>query len=150
MMYAACKLNKQSDNIQACHTPFPLLKQWFVPCLVLTVDSWPACWFLRRQVRWSGIPISLIFHSLCDPHSQFSVVSEAGVDVFLEFSCFFCVLANVGNLITASSKPSLYIWKLSVHIFLKPCLKDFEHYLASMWSECICMVVWTFSDIAFL
>ena len=31
---------------------------------VLTVASWPAYIFLRRQVRWSGIPISLrIFHS---------------------------------------------------------------------------------------
>ena len=30
-----------------------------------SVSSWPAYRFLRRQVRWSGIPISLrIFHSL--------------------------------------------------------------------------------------
>jgi len=36
-----------------------------VPCLVVTVASWPAYRFLKRQVRWSGIPISLrIFHSL--------------------------------------------------------------------------------------
>ena len=35
------------------------------PCLILTVASWPAYKFLRRQVRWSSIPISLrIFHSL--------------------------------------------------------------------------------------
>ena len=33
--------------------------------LVLTVASWPAYRFLIRQVRWSGVPISLrIFHSL--------------------------------------------------------------------------------------
>ena len=50
-------------------TPFPILNQSVVPCLVLTVTS-PEYGFLRRQVRWSGIPISLsIFHS-CDPHSQ--------------------------------------------------------------------------------
>ena len=37
---------------------------------VITVASWPAYRFLRRQVRWPGIPISLrIFHSCCDPHS---------------------------------------------------------------------------------
>ena len=36
-----------------------------VPCPVLTVASWSAYRFLRRQVRWSGIPISLrISHSL--------------------------------------------------------------------------------------
>ena len=56
MMYSACKLNKQGDNIQ----PFPILNTSIVvPCLVLTVASWPAYRFLRRQVRWSSISISL-------------------------------------------------------------------------------------------
>ena len=65
MIYSACKLNKQGDNIQPCWTPFPILNQSIVPCLVLTVASWPACKFFRRQVRWFGIPISLrIFLSL--------------------------------------------------------------------------------------
>ena len=65
MMYSVHKLNKQGDNIQPWHTPFPIWNQSIVPCLVLPVASWPACRFLRRQVTWSGIPISLrIFHSL--------------------------------------------------------------------------------------
>ena len=65
MMYSAYKLNKQSDNIQPWHTSFPIWNQSVVPCLVLTVASWPAYRFLRRQERWSDIPISLrIFHSL--------------------------------------------------------------------------------------
>ena len=65
MMYSAYKLNKQGDNIQPWCTPFLIWNQSVVPCLVLTVASWPAYRFLRRQVRWSGIPISLrIFHSL--------------------------------------------------------------------------------------
>ena len=59
------KLNKQGDNIQPWRTPFPIWNQFAVPCLVLTVVSWLAYRFLRRQVRWSGIPISWrIFHSL--------------------------------------------------------------------------------------
>ena len=65
----------------------------------------------------------------------FSVVSDAEVDAFLEFSCFFYDPTGVGNLISgfsAFSKSSLYIWKFSVHILLKPSLEDFEHYLASM------------------
>ena len=65
----------------------------------------------------------------------FNIVSEAEVDVFLEFSWFFYNSVDVGNLISGSSafsKVSLYIWKFSVHILLKPSLKDFEHYLASM------------------
>ena len=46
---------------------------------------------------------------------------------------------NVGNLTSgssASSIPSLYIWKFSVHILLKPSLKDLEHNLATTWNEC--------------
>ena len=65
MMYSACNLNKQGDNIQPWHTPFLIWNQSVVPCPVLTVASWPAYRFLRRQVRWSSIPISWrIFHSL--------------------------------------------------------------------------------------
>ena len=65
----------------------------------------------------------------------FSVVNEAEVDAFMQCNCFFCDSVNVGILISGSSafsKSSLYIWKFSVHILLKPNLKDFEHDLASM------------------
>ena len=65
MMYSAYKLNKQGDSIQPWRTPFPIWNQSVVPSPVLTVASWPAYRFLKRQVRWSGIPISLrTFHSL--------------------------------------------------------------------------------------
>ena len=69
----------------------------------------------------------------------FNVVNEAEVDVFLEFSCFLYDPVNADNLISGSSaflKPRLYIWKFSVHILLKPSLKDFEHNLTSMGDEC--------------
>ena len=60
VMYSACKLNKQGDNIQPWCTPFPIWNQSVGPCPVLTAYR-----FLKRQVRWSGIPISFrIFHSL--------------------------------------------------------------------------------------
>ena len=65
----------------------------------------------------------------------FSIIIEAEVDVSLELPCFLYDPMNVGNLISGSSafsKPSLYIWKFSVHVLLKPILKDFEHNLASM------------------
>ena len=61
----------------------------------------------------------------------FSIVNEAEVDVFLEFSSFFYDPTDVDSLISGSSafsKSILYIWKY----MLKPSLKDFEHYLASM------------------
>ena len=75
----------------------------------------------------------------------FSTVSETEVDVFLVFPCFFYDSANVGNVFSCSSafcKPSLNIWKVSVHIILKPSLEDFEHNLTSMKDECNCPVVW--------
>ena len=65
----------------------------------------------------------------------FSIVNEAEVDVFLVFPCFFYDPTDVGYLIcmsSAFSKSSLYIWKFSVHVLLKPHLKNFENYFTSM------------------
>ena len=64
-MYSTNKLNKWGDNIQPWRTPFWIWNQSIVPCPVLTVASWPAYRFLKRQIKWSGIPISFrISHSL--------------------------------------------------------------------------------------
>ena len=64
-MISPYKLNKQGDNIQPWRTPFPIWNQSVVPCKVLIVASWLAYRILRRQVGWSGIPISFkIFHNL--------------------------------------------------------------------------------------
>ena len=77
MMSSACKLNKQSDNIQPFHAPFLIWNQSIVSCPVLTVASWPAYTFLRWQVRWSGIPVCLrIFHSLLWPTQSEALVQS--------------------------------------------------------------------------
>ena len=84
MMYSAYKLNKQGDNIQPWRTPFPIWNQSIVPCPVLTVASWPAYRFLKRQVRWSGIPISwrifqfIVIHTI----KGFGIVNKAEIDVY--------------------------------------------------------------------
>ena len=78
-----------------------------------------------------NFPQFLVIHTV----KGVSVVNEVEVDVFLEFSCFFHDPTDVGNLISGSSafsKSSLYIWKLLVHILLKPGLENFEDYFASM------------------
>ena len=65
----------------------------------------------------------------------FGIVNKAEVAVFLELSCFLDDPADVGNLISGSSafsKSSLSIWKFTVHILLKPGLKNSEHYFASL------------------
>ena len=75
-IYSAYKLNKQGDDIQPWRTPFPIWNQSVVLCPVITVTSWPAYRFLKRQVRWSGIPISfrifqfVVIYSLRLWHSQ--------------------------------------------------------------------------------
>ena len=79
----------------------------------------------------------------------FLVVNETVTDIFffLEFPCFLYDPANIGNLISgpsAFSKPSLYIRKFSIHILLKPTLKDFEPNFTSMLNEHNCPVVWIF------
>ena len=66
---------------------------------------------------------------------RFGIVNKAEVDVFLELSCFFDDSADVGNLISGSSafsKIRLNIWKFTVHVLLKPCLENFEHYFTSI------------------
>ena len=78
-----------------------------------------------------NFPLFVVTHTV----KGFGIVNKAEIDVFLELSCFFDDPADVGNLISGSSaffKSSLYIWKFLVHILLKPTLKDFEYYLASM------------------
>ena len=65
----------------------------------------------------------------------FGVINKAKVDIFLEYSCFFYDPTDVDNLIfgsSAFSKSSLNIWKFTVHVLLKPCLENFEHYFASV------------------
>ena len=92
--------------------PVSILNQSVVLYAVLTVASWPAYRFLRRQVRGSGIPISLrAFHSLLwFTVKGFNVVSKTEVDVFLEVSCFLYDPVNVGNLVSGSSAFSKPTW----------------------------------------
>ena len=127
MMYSVYKLNYQGDNIQPLYTPFPIWNQSAVPCSVLTVSSWPAYRFLRRQVRWSGIPIAVSFPQFVVIHTVkgLCMVNKAEEGVFLEFSSFFYDPTNVDTLISGSSafsKSSLNIWNFTVHVLLKTCL----------------------------
>ena len=130
-MYSAYELNQQSDNIQPCCTPFPILNQSVVPCLVLTVAL--TCIQVSQEtgktVWYSHLSKNFLQFVVIHIVKGFSVVNEAEVDVFLEFSCFLYDLTNFGNLVSGSSAfsiPSLYIWNFLVHILLKPSLKDLK------------------------
>ena len=80
---------------------------------------------------FQNFPQFVVIQSVKD----FGIVNKAEVDVFLELSWFFDDPTDVGNLISGSSafsKSSLNIWKFMVHVLLKPGLKNFEHYFASV------------------
>ena len=129
VMHSACKLNKQGDNTQPCHTPFPLWNQSVVPCLVLNVASWPAYRFFKWQIRWSGTPISKNFPVCSDPHTEgFSIVNETEVDVFSgilllspwsnecrQFDLWFlCLFVNPAY--TSGNSCFIYCWSLTWRI----------------------------------
>ena len=141
MMYSAYKLNKQGDNIQPWHTPFPIWNQSVVPYPVLTVACWPAYRFLRRRVRWSGIPISWrIFHSLWwSTQSNLRRSQKIRSRCFSGTPCFCDDPTGVGSLISGSSafyKSNVNTCKFTVIVLLKPGLENFEHYSANVWDEC--------------
>ena len=122
------------------------MKNCYVPCPVLTVVFWPAYRFLKRQVSWSGMPISFRIFQFIVIHSirGFGIVNKAKIDVFLELSCFFDDPMDVDNLICGSSafsKSNLNICNFSFHVLLKPTLQDFDHYFASMCNKHKCVVI---------
>ena len=121
MMYSAYKLNKQGDNIQPWHTPFPIWNQSVVPHPVLTVVSWLAYRLLRMQVRWSGIPTSWRISQFVVIHTVkgFCIVNETEVDVFLKFYCFWSLvpLHFLNPISTSGSSWFMYYCSLVWRIF---------------------------------
>ena len=125
------------------------------------MSSSNCCFLTRIQVSWETSKViwySYLFKNfpqfvvICTVKG-FSVINGAEVDMFMAFPCFLHDSVNVGRLISGYSDFSnscLYIWKFSIHVLLKPSLKDFEHNLARMWRECDCMVLQTFFGIALL
>ena len=118
----------------------------FLTCIQVSQEAGKVVWYSHFL---KNFPQFVVIHTL----KGFSIVNEAEVNVFMEFSCFFYDLTDVGSLISGSSafsKSTLNIWEFLVHVLLKPGLENFEHYFASMWYECNCVLVWTFFGIAFL
>ena len=100
----------------------------FETCIQVSQETDQVVWYSHL---FRNFPQLIVIHTVKD----FSIVNEEEVDVFLELSCYFDDPADVGNLISGSSaysKSSLNIWKYSVHVLLKLCLDNFEHYFASM------------------
>ena len=118
----------------------------FLVCIQISQEAGKVAWYSHI---FKNFPQFVVIHTV----KVFCVVNEAEVNVFLELFCFYDDPTDVCNLISGSSafsKSSMNIWSFTVHILLKPGLKNFEHYFTSVWNECNCAVVWAFFGIAFL
>ena len=109
----------------------------FLTCIQVSQEAGKVVWYSHPFKNFAQF---VVIYTV----KGFGIVNKTELDVFLEFSCFFCDPTDVGNLISGSSafsKSNLNIWKFSLHILLKSCLENFEHYFASGQDECNCVVV---------
>ena len=100
----------------------------FLTCIQISQEAGQVIWYSHL---FQNVTQFIVIHTV----KGFDIVNKAEVYVFLELSCFFDDLADVGNLISGSSafsKTSLNTWNFTVHVLLKPGLENFEHYFASV------------------
>ena len=100
----------------------------FLTCIQVFQEAGQVVWYSHF---FQNYPQFIVIHTV----KGFGKVNKAEIDVFLELSCFFDDLADVGNLISGSSafsKTSLNIWKFTVYVLLKSGLENFECYFASV------------------
>ena len=96
-------------------------KVCFLTCIQVSQEAGKVVWYSHI---FRNFPHFAVIHTV----KVFRVVTEAEANVSLEFSYLPPDLTNIGNLISGSSafsKFGLYIWNFSVHVLLKPNLKDF-------------------------
>ena len=111
----------------------------FLTCIQISQEAGKMVWYSHFFKNFLQF---VVIHTV----KGFGIVNKTEVDVFLKLSCFFDNPIAVGNLSSGSSafsKTSLTIWKFLVHVLLEPGFENFDHYLASVWDECNCAVVWT-------
>ena len=81
----------------------------FLTCIQISQEADKVVWYFSLL---KNFPQFVVTHTV----KGFNVISEAEVDAFLEFSCFFSDPADVVNFISGSSaffKSSLNFWKFS-------------------------------------
>ena len=100
----------------------------FLTCIQISQEADQVVWYSHL---FQNFPQFILYHIV----KGFDIVNKVEIDLFLELSCFFDDPEEVDTLISGSSafsKTSLNIWKLMVHILLKPGLEIFEHYFTSV------------------
>ena len=92
----------------------------FLTLMQVSQEAGKVVWYSHLL---KNFPQFVVIHTV----KSFSIVNEAEVGVFLEFSCSFYDPVDVGNLISgysAFSKYSLNIWRCLAHVLLKPGLEN--------------------------
>ena len=118
----------------------------FLTCIQISQEAGKVVWYSHL---FKSFPQFVVIHTI----KSFGIVNKAEIDVFLELSCFLMIqrMLAIWSLVpllflnpawTSGSSQFTYCWSLAWRIF--------EHYLASVWDEYNCVVVWTFFGIAFL
>ena len=139
-MLGHCVLKSYRSPLPTHCLPLSLFSSALISCVALgkyfhfSEMQCPPCQMemILILMYYKYLPQFIVIHKV----KGFGIVNKAEIDVFLELSCFFDDPADVGNLISCSSafcKTSLNIWKLTVHMLLKPGLENFEHYFTSVW-----------------
>ena len=74
----------------------------FLTCIQISQEVGKVVWYSHFFQNFLQF---VVIHTV----KGFAIVSKAEVDVFLELSCFFDALTDVGNLISGSSAFSLHV-----------------------------------------
>ena len=111
----------------------------FLTCIQVSQEAGPVVWYSHLFKNFSQFVVN---HKVKD----FGIVNKAKVDVFLE-SLDFSMMLTIWSLVPL---PFLNPPWTSGSSWLMPSLENFEHYLARVWDECNCVVVWAFFGVAFL
>src|SRR5574337_1121003 len=92
----------------------------FLTCIQISQEAGQVVW---DSHLFQDFPQFVVIHTV----KGFGIVNKAEIDAFLELFCIFNDPMNVGNLISGSSafsKSSLNIWRVMVHVLLKPGLEN--------------------------
>ena len=122
MMYSACKLNKQGDNILALTYSFSYLEpvccsmsssnSCFLMCIQISQEAGQVVWYSHL---FQNFPQFIVIHTV----KGFRIVNKAEIDAFLELSFWLHQLA---------------IWSLVPLPFLKPAQTSGSSWLTYCWS----------------
>ena len=113
-------------NLEPVHYSMSSSNCCFLTCIQISQEAGKVIWYFPLLKNFPQFVVTHI-------DKGFGVVNKAEVYVFPGLSCFFYDPMGVGNLISGSHVFSKF--SFTVHILLKPCLENFEHYFTIVWDE---------------